>query len=115
MKELTRIEETIMLAIWRLQDDAYGVTIKNQIKEATSRNYLYSTLYTTLDQLVRKEYISRSYGEPTPERGGKRKIFFQLTETGLETLKQAFKRHRSVWQGISEESFETRWQDEKSK
>lgn len=115
MKDLTKIEETIMLAIWRLQDEAYGVTIKNQIKESTSRDYLYSTLYTTLDQLVRKEFISRRYGAPSPERGGKRKIFFRLTETGLTALKESFLRHRAVWQGITEESFNESWQNEKSK
>jgi DNA-binding PadR family transcriptional regulator len=115
MKDLTRIEETIMLAIWRLQDKAYGVTIKTQIKEATSREYLYSTLYTTLDQLERKEYISRRYGGPTPERGGKRKIFFRLTETGLAALKVSFQRHSAVWQGITEESFIESWQNGKSK
>ena len=117
MKELTKSEEVIMLAIWRLRDQAYGVTIKNQIKEVTSRDYLYSTLYTTLEQLVRKGYISKRFGDPTPERGGKRKIFFHLTETGLSTLKHAFRKNREVWQGISEESFKTNinrgWQDEK--
>ena len=54
MKELTKTEETILIAIWRLKDNAYGVTIKNQIKKVTKRDYLYNTLYTTLEQLVRK-------------------------------------------------------------
>ena len=64
MKELTKAEETILLAIWRLGNDAYGVTIKNQIKKTTKREYLYSTLYTTLEQLVSKGFIDKRFGEP---------------------------------------------------
>ena len=105
MKELTKIEETVLIAIWRLGDEAYGVNIKNQIKKSTKRDYLYSTLYTTLEQLVRKNYISKRFGEPTAVRGGKRKIFFQLTDEGLVALKNAFEKQKSVWSGINEESF----------
>ena len=105
MKELTKIEETVLIAIWRLGDEAYGVNIKNQIKKSTKRDYLYSTLYTTLEQLVRKNYISKRFGEPTAVRGGKRKIFFLLTDEGLEALKNAFEKQKSVWHGIDEESF----------
>jgi DNA-binding PadR family transcriptional regulator len=113
MKELTKIEETLLLAIWRLQDEAYGVTIKNQVKKVTNREYLYSTLYTTLEQLVRKGYIYKRYGEPTPERGGKRKIYFNLTEDGFLMLKNAFYNQQSVWSGITEESFEKGIQNER--
>jgi DNA-binding PadR family transcriptional regulator len=106
MKDLTKIEETILLAILRLKDNAYGVTIKNQIKEAADRDYLYNTLYTTLEQLVRKEYICKRYGDPTPARGGKRKIFFSLTKDGLEALRIAYSKHKSIWAGITEKTFE---------
>ena len=105
MKSLTKAEETILLAVWRLNDDAYGVSIKQQIKKATSREYLYSTLYTTLEQLVRKGFLRKRYGEPTAVRGGKRKIYFGLTEGGLEALKGAYLNHKSVWRGITQESF----------
>lgn len=105
MKELTKAEETILLAIWRLGIDAYGVTIKNQIKETTKREYLYSTLYTTLEQLVSKGFIDKRYGEPSAVRGGKRKIFFDLTEEGFKALKKAYHTHQSMWNGITEESF----------
>ena len=92
MKDLTKVEETVMVAVWRLGEEAYGVTIKNQIKEAIGREYLYSTLYTVLEQLVNKGYLTKRYGEPTAERGGKRKIFFSISETGFESLKQAFEK-----------------------
>ena len=106
MKDLTKIEETILLAIMRLGDDAYGVTIKDRIKKMTGREYLYNILYTSLEQLVKKEYISKRFGEPSPERGGKRKIFFNLTEEGVDALRESFEKTRSIWDGITEETFE---------
>ena len=105
MKELTKIEETILIAIWQLGDEAYGVTIKDRIRDLTGREYLYNTLYTSLEQLVRKGLISKRFGEPTPVRGGKRKIFFGITDEGMESLKEAYEKTRLVWQGISGESF----------
>ena len=105
MKDLTKIEETIMPAIWRLKENAYGVTIKEQIHRAVGREYLYSTLYTTLEQLVRKGYIVKQFGEPAAERGGKRKIFFHITKSGFQALKEAFEKQKSVWKGVTEETF----------
>ena len=105
MKDLTKPEETVLLAILHLKDEAYGVTIKNQVKKVTNREYLYSTLYTTLEQLVKKGYISKRFGDPSPERGGKRKIFFNLTEDGVLALENAFLKQKSVWAGITEETF----------
>ncbi len=104
-KDITKVEETVMLAIWKLGGNAYGVTIKNHIKTVTQREYLYSTLYTTLEQLESKGYISRSYGEPSQKRGGKRKIYFSLAEEGHTALKNAFMKQKAVWSGITEESF----------
>jgi DNA-binding PadR family transcriptional regulator len=105
MKDLTKIEETILLAIFRLRDNAYGVSIKKQIKSVTQRDYMYSTLYTTLEQLVRKGYISKIFGDPRPVRGGKRKIYFQITAEGMAALKNALLTQKKVWKGITEKSF----------
>ena len=105
MKELTKLEELVMLAIWRLEDEAYGVRIKTKVKEIGSREYFYNTLYTTFDQLARKGLITKHFGEPSAVRGGKRKIYFQITKEGRGALEKAFKRHSRVWAGITEESF----------
>ena len=105
MKELSKIEETVLIAIWKLKEEPYGVKIQEQIKAIARRDYLYSTLYTTLVQLVKKGYLVKGYGEPSAVRGGKRKIYFHLTEEGLNALKRAFDTQKSVWNGINEESF----------
>lgn len=108
MKDLTKIEETVLLAIFRLGDNAFGVTIKKQIKGVTKRDYLYSTLYTSLEQLVRKGYIDKRYGDSQPFRGGKRKLFFNVTDEGLSALKNALMKQKAIWNGISEESLSSR-------
>ena len=105
MKELTKLEELVMIAIWRLKDESYGVKIKNKVKEIGSREYFYNTLYTTFDQLTRKGYLSKHFGEPSAVRGGKRKVYFQITKEGRSALEMAFKRHNRIWAGINEGSF----------
>jgi DNA-binding PadR family transcriptional regulator len=104
MKELTKLEEVVMLAIWDLGEDAYGVKIKKKVHSITGKEYFYNTLYTTFDQLVRKGYIIKDYGEPTAVRGGKRKVFFQMTDDGKEALERAFDRQQRVWDGITKEA-----------
>lgn len=105
MKDLTKLEELVMIAIWKLGEEAYGVEIKNKVKEISGKEYFYNTLYTTFHQLVQKDYITKHFGEPTAVRGGKRKVFFQLTKKGLKMLETAFDRQSQVWDGINKESF----------
>jgi DNA-binding PadR family transcriptional regulator len=103
MKNLTGNEETVLLAVFRLGAAAHGLAVQRQIREVTGREYLYSTLYTTLEQLVRKGYLTRRPGDPSPRRGGKRRFFFRLTLDGRKALKSAFNRQKAVWQGITED------------
>ena len=104
MKELTKLEEVVMIAILTLGDDAYGVNIKKKVHKITGKEYFYNTLYTTFDQLIRKGYIIKDYGEPTAVRGGKRKVFFQMTKVGKAALENAFERQQRVWAGITKEA-----------
>ena len=106
MKELTKIEETVILAIWRLGENAYGVEVHRDLERDADKPVNYSTLYATLEQMVRKGLISKHFGEPTAVRGGKRKVFFKPTPDGLAALKAAFDRQKAVWAGISDEAFE---------
>lgn len=104
MKELTKLEEVVMLAILSLGDEAYGVNIKLKVHEIMGKEYFYNTLYTTFDQLIRKGFIVKDFGEPTAVRGGKRKVFFQMTKEGKAALERAFERQQRVWTGVTKES-----------
>ena len=105
MKDLSKLEEVVMIAVLRLGDDAYGVEIKTKVKEILGKEHFYSTLYTTFHQLVQKGYITKHFGEPTAVRGGKRKVYFQLTQSGMDMLEKAFERQKKVWGGITREAF----------
>lgn len=101
MKYLTRQEEIYLLAIWRLQGDAYGVQIKKQVTEMTRKEPSYGALYFTLEQLFKKDFVDRTVGDPTPVRGGCSKIYYQLTPKGKEALKAAYELHHSIWDGVT--------------
>ena len=102
MKDLTLYESIILLAILRLKDNAYGVTIREKIEGISQRSISYGTLYSYLDQIHRKGYVSKSTGRPSPERGGRRKIFYKLTPDGAEALKAAYKLQKVIWAEMPE-------------
>ena len=106
MKYLTKSEEILLLAIWRLKDNAYGVTIRKHAIQVTGEKMTYGTLYSALDQLVKKEYVYKTIGDPTPERGGRRKIFYTITPKGFEALKQAQELTKTLWEDVSDLGFE---------
>lgn len=107
MKELTKAEELVLLTIWRMRDEAYGVAIKRKIQESTGKDLPYGTLYFILDQLATKEYLYKIPGQPTPERGGRSKTYYQLTTDGKEALKASLEMHQKVWGNLSILSFES--------
>ncbi len=106
MKELTKAEEILLIAIWRLKENAYGVAIRKEVTEKAKKTYTYGTLYGLLDQLVLKEYVTKTMGDPTPERGGRRKTYYLLSSMGIEALKHSFDVQKSVWDGITDVSFD---------
>jgi len=106
VKDLTLNETAVLLAILRLEDDAYGVAIKEDVSKLSNKKISYGTLYSYLDQLFRKGFISKSTGEPTPERGGRRKIFYRLTKKGIQALESAYELQKMIWERLSEISFD---------
>lgn len=104
MKDLTQLEEIVMIAIWSLKDEANGVSIKKMVNEMSGKNYFYNVVYTTFEQLVRKGFVTKYYGEPTAVRGGKRKVFFKMTDTGLQALERAYERQNRIWSGITKDA-----------
>jgi DNA-binding PadR family transcriptional regulator len=98
--ELSKAEELFLVAIWRLKDNAYGVSVRDSIAEMTGKVYTYGTLYGLLDQIVHRGYAKKIEGEPTAERGGRRKLFYRLTREGTEALTHSFEVQQSVWKDI---------------
>ena len=102
MKDLTLAEEIVLAAIWKLKDNAYGVTIRKQVAGVTQKAVIYGTLYNTLDQLLRKGFVTKACGKPVAERGGRSKMFYSLTPTGTKALQNARELQRRIWEGIPE-------------
>jgi DNA-binding PadR family transcriptional regulator len=86
---LGEVEQLVLLAALRLGDDAYPVSVRNEIEARTGRALSRATVYITLDRLERKGYLESWFGDPTPERGGKSKRCFRVQPSGLRALRAA--------------------------
>lgn len=86
---LGAFEEMILLAVARLGENAYGVTIRQAVDEATGKETSFGAVYATLDRLQDKGFVSSRQGEATPERGGRAKRYFKIEGAGLAALHEA--------------------------
>ena len=102
MKYLSRPEELILLAVWKLTEEAYGVNIRNFIKEFTGRYWSVGSVYVPLDRLEDKGFLRSFRANPTPERGGKSKRYYELTKSGLLQLEEIRKIYQTVWKDMPE-------------
>jgi DNA-binding PadR family transcriptional regulator len=107
MSFLTRKEEIIMIAIWKLGGNAYGVSIRDKVIELSKQNIVYGTLYNSLEYLIRKGYVSSKKGDPTPERGGKSKTIYSITNEGEIALQKTRELQEQVWQDMPKFKFGT--------
>lgn len=106
MKLLTRSEEYVLLAVWRLKGNAYTLSILDQISEVTGYKWQLGAIYIPLDKLREKGYLRKYKGEPTSERGGRSKFFYELTIDGLKALKEIKDIQNSVWEGLEDLAFD---------
>jgi DNA-binding PadR family transcriptional regulator len=100
MRLISRIEEVILLSIWRLQEDAYGITIQEEIKRITGKTWLTGAIYASLSRMLKNGLVESIKGEPTRERGGRHKIFYKLTEKGQNALLTISKINSLAWQNL---------------
>jgi len=98
-RNLGEFEQLILFAMLRLGDEAYGVTIREEIEANTAREVSAGAVYTTLDRMEKRGLVSSCFGEPSPERGGKRKKFYRLEEPGAELLDRSYEDVRSMASG----------------
>jgi PadR family transcriptional regulator PadR len=102
MYGLTKHEELILLAILKLKENAYIVTLRRHIKEITGKSINYGSLCNTLSALIRKGYIKSRESDPLPRQGGRRKVLYSLTAEGKKALKQAYHIQQRAWEGLIE-------------
>ena len=106
MNVITRLEEAILIAILRLEDNAYGVAINKQVSESFKKKYSMGALYFALDQLLRKGYVRKTIKRFYHEKGGRSRTYYSLKEEGIKALWEVKSYQKSLWKGISDNVFE---------
>jgi len=98
---LGEFEQIVLLAILRLDKQAYGATIRSEIAACTGRQPAPGALYTTLDRMEEKGIVLSWLGEATPQRGGRAKRYFALTKAGKTSLVSAQRAYRKLLTGLN--------------
>jgi len=97
---LGTLELTVLLAVARLADDAYGLAIRRDISARARRDYSVGAVYTTLQRLEEKGFVSSRTSDPLPVRGGRSRREFKVTGAGRRALRDAQRVAASVWAGV---------------
>ena len=97
---LGEFEQIVLLAILRLGENSYGVPIRHEIESRTGRALTVGALYSTLERLEGKGYVTSHYGDPTPERGGRSRRYFKVKPLGLRVLRETREELEAMWEGL---------------
>jgi PadR family transcriptional regulator, regulatory protein PadR len=97
---LGELDELVLLAVWRLGDDAYGVPIRQMVDESTGKETSVGAIYASLGRLEQKGYVSSRMGEATPERGGRAKRYYRIEGAGQTALDEADRARRLLRSGL---------------
>lgn len=97
---LGEFELMILLAVIRLEEEAYGVPISRELEAYRGRGISVGSVYAALERLEAKGLVSSSLGNPTPERGGKAKRYFRVTSTGLRQVHETRRILSKLWHAL---------------
>jgi len=97
---LGEFEQVVLLAILRLGDEAYAVSVQNEIQRCTGRELSRGSIYITLDRLETKGYLRSRLADPTPERGGRAKRYYTLRPVAIDALKEGRRALVALWRGL---------------
>lgn len=99
--DLTLIEQQMLLTIMRLHPNAYGVSIRDEIKRRIERDYSFGSIYAVLERLEDRGLIVSREGEVTAARGGRRKQYFTITGPGQLALQASLRAVDAMRAGIA--------------
>jgi PadR family transcriptional regulator PadR len=97
---LGEFEHVVLLAVLRLDEQAYGVTVRRELEACTKREVSIGAVYATLARLEGKGYVQSRAGDPTPERGGRSKRFFRVTAQGVSAVNRTHRALRTLSEGL---------------
>src|SRR6266540_7435694 len=93
-------EQLVLLGVLRLGDDAYGAAIRQEIHARSGRDVSINAVYTTLERLETKGFLKSWVGDPTPQRGGRRRKFYAIRPAGVMALRQAYRAFTAMADGL---------------
>lgn len=99
-RALGEFEQLILFALVELDDAAYGASIGRAIERRTGRQVSAGAIYTALDRLMTRSLVTAEVGEPTPERGGRRRKYYRLKPEGALELSRSVDVIRSMSDGL---------------
>jgi PadR family transcriptional regulator PadR len=97
---LGEFEQIVLLAVWRLGAEGYGMRIRQEIETRLDRPVTIGAIYVTLERLAQKGCVRVRTGDPTPVRGGRAKRFYTITPAGVAALEDAKRQLTRMWQGL---------------
>lgn len=100
-KTLGEFENIVLLALLRLETNAYGAAIRQLLQSEIGRDVALGALYSTLERMEKKGLVVSKLGEATAQRGGRPKRFFSVTAEGKAALKQTKQAIDIMWQGVA--------------
>ena len=102
---LGEFEELVLLTIGVLFDEAYGVAIKKEMEDQLGRTISIGAVHASVNRLEEKSFLTSRFGDPTQERGGKRKKYYRVTAEGQQALQEAHGLRQKLWDQIPATAF----------
>lgn len=100
MKFLSGIEELLLLAIWKLNGNAYGISIREQVQKDTATKWLFGAIYAPLNRLKKNGYVHCEKDKQPAVRGGRPRIYYKLTLLGQQKLISRQQISKVVWKNV---------------
>lgn len=94
---LTKLEDQILLSVWKFQGRAYGINVYQHLEKLTQSKVAIGVVYFALDRLTKRGLLESYKGEPTAARGGMRKKYYRITQKGLDELSASKKVNDRIW------------------
>lgn len=102
MELTTRLEEAILIAVWSLRKNAYGIAINKCVSRMTGKNYTMGALYFALDRLFRNGYVNKISRDEVQLKGGRSRTYYTLTPKGKQALHEVRNYQIALWKEIPE-------------
>jgi DNA-binding PadR family transcriptional regulator len=105
MHMLTKLEELILLSVWRLEDNAYGTTVYKHIRQITRKKISLGGVYFPLERLTSKGFLTSYIGESNEKRRGLSKRYYKITAKGIVALNEVKRVNDIMWEGYPDFAF----------